>query len=41
MPPVLSELAKKKRGLILVTGSKGSGKSTTLAITSTRTAPAI
>lgn len=31
MPPVLSELAKKKRGLILVTGPTGSGKSTTLA----------
>ncbi len=31
MPPVLSELAKKKRGLILVTGPTGSGKSTTLS----------
>lgn len=31
MPPVLLELAKKHRGLILVTGPTGSGKSTTLA----------
>lgn len=31
MPAVLTELAKKKRGLILVTGPTGSGKSTTLA----------
>ncbi len=31
MPPVLSELAQKKRGLILITGPAGSGKSTTLA----------
>ena len=31
MPPVLSELAEKKRGLILVTGPTGSGKSTTLS----------
>lgn len=31
MPPVLSELARKERGLILVTGPTGSGKSTTLA----------
>lgn len=31
MPPVLTELAQKKRGLILVTGPTGSGKSTTLA----------
>ncbi|MCT4621527.1 MAG: type IV pilus twitching motility protein PilT [Marinisporobacter sp.] len=30
-PPVLKELAKKQRGLILVTGPTGSGKSTTLA----------
>ena len=31
MPPVLHELAKKPRGLVLVTGPTGSGKSTTLA----------
>jgi twitching motility protein PilT len=31
LPPVISELAKKPRGLILVTGPTGSGKSTTLA----------
>jgi twitching motility protein PilT len=31
MPPVVSNLAKVKRGLILVTGPTGSGKSTTLA----------
>ena len=31
MPPVLTELAQKKRGLILVTGPTGSGKSTTLS----------
>jgi twitching motility protein PilT len=31
LPPVLSELAKLKRGLILVTGPAGSGKTTTLA----------
>ncbi len=31
LPPVLTELAKKRRGLILVTGPTGSGKSTTLA----------
>lgn len=31
LPPVLSELADKPRGLILVTGPTGSGKSTTLA----------
>jgi len=30
-PPVLRELASKERGLILVTGPTGSGKSTTLA----------
>jgi len=31
VPPVLSEFAKKPRGLVLVTGPTGSGKSTTLA----------
>lgn len=31
MPPILTELAKKRRGLILVTGPTGAGKSTTLA----------
>lgn len=31
LPPVLKELALKKRGLILITGSTGSGKSTTMA----------
>lgn len=31
MPPVLKELCTKTRGLILVTGPTGSGKSTTLA----------
>lgn len=31
LPPVLSELTKLPRGLILVTGPTGSGKSTTLA----------
>ncbi|HSN28057.1 MAG TPA: PilT/PilU family type 4a pilus ATPase [Kofleriaceae bacterium] len=30
-PPILSELMKSKRGLILVVGGTGSGKSTTLA----------
>lgn len=30
-PPVIKELSRKKRGLILVTGPTGSGKSTTLA----------
>lgn len=30
-PPILSELALKPRGLVLVTGPTGSGKSTTLA----------
>ncbi len=31
MPPVLSELCEREKGLILVTGPTGSGKSTTLA----------
>ena len=31
MPPALAELAEKPRGLVLVTGPTGSGKSTTLA----------
>jgi len=31
LPPIVSELVKKPRGLVLVTGPTGSGKSTTLA----------
>lgn len=31
MPDIVKELTNKKRGLILVTGPTGSGKSTTLA----------
>src|SRR5262249_30823747 len=31
LPPVTAELMKKRKGLILVTGPTGSGKSTTLA----------
>lgn len=31
LPPVIEQLSKKRRGLILVTGPTGSGKSTTLA----------
>ncbi|MEW6430563.1 MAG: type IV pilus twitching motility protein PilT [Myxococcota bacterium] len=31
LPPIVQELSKKPRGLILVTGPAGSGKSTTLA----------
>jgi twitching motility protein PilT len=31
LPPVISELATEQRGIILVTGTTGSGKSTTLA----------
>jgi len=31
LPPILNEIAKKPRGLVLVTGPTGSGKSTTLA----------
>lgn len=31
LPPVIKEIAKEERGLILVTGITGSGKSTTLA----------
>jgi twitching motility protein PilT len=33
MPPVLNKIADEQRGLILVTGTTGSGKSTTLAAT--------
>jgi twitching motility protein PilT len=31
LPPIVQEVAKKPRGLVLVTGATGSGKSTTLA----------
>jgi twitching motility protein PilT len=31
LPPVISELAQEERGIILLTGTTGSGKSTTLA----------
>lgn len=31
MPPILSQMCKREKGLILVTGPTGSGKSTTLA----------
>jgi len=31
LPPIISDLCKKPRGLVLVTGPTGSGKSTTLA----------
>ena len=31
LPPVIGELADEERGIILVTGTTGSGKSTTLA----------
>jgi twitching motility protein PilT len=31
MPPILSDLARRNKGLVLVTGPTGSGKSTTLA----------
>ena len=31
LPPVLAKLAERPRGLVLVTGPTGSGKSTTLA----------
>ena len=31
LPPIVNELSKKPRGLVLVTGPTGSGKSTTLA----------
>ena len=36
LPPVLGTLALKPRGLILVTGTTGSGKSTTLAALRTK-----
>src|SRR5919106_231315 len=43
LPPILKKIASEERGLVLVTGTTGSGKSTTLAalideINSTRTA---
>jgi len=31
MPPILAEIARREKGLVLVTGPTGSGKSTTLA----------
>ena len=31
LPPVISELAREERGIVLVTGTTGSGKTTTLA----------
>ena len=31
LPPVLKRIASEERGLVLVTGTTGSGKSTTLA----------
>ena len=31
LPPIIEELARKKKGLVMVTGPAGSGKSTTLA----------
>jgi twitching motility protein PilT len=31
LPPVIERIAQERRGLILVTGTTGSGKSTTLA----------
>ena len=43
MPPVLKRIASEERGLVLVTGTTGSGKTTTLAamidyVNSTRSA---
>ena len=31
LPPVLTEIAKAKRGIVIITGTTGSGKSTTMA----------
>jgi len=31
LPPVISDLAREERGIVLITGTTGSGKSTTLA----------
>src|SRR5439155_845402 len=31
LPPVLKDIAEEERGIVLVTGTTGSGKSTTLA----------
>ena len=31
LPPVMTEIAKAKRGIIIITGTTGSGKSTTMA----------
>ena len=36
LPPVLEKLVLRKRGLVLVTGATGSGKSTTLSPSKTR-----
>ena len=39
LPKVLSNIAVEERGLVLVTGTTGSGKSTTLAALVTRSTP--
>jgi twitching motility protein PilT len=39
LPPVISKICEEQRGLVLVTGTTGSGKSTTLAAMIDRTAP--